>query len=228
MAYPRGRTRGPHRPRGIRHERPLVTYLPELGPSQLWGLALSAFLLLDSSDAGGGRGTTPDRRARPVRRQEPGRLEEGRVVQGGRGQGRGRVDRPGDGRADDGGRLAPGRTCPTTDYELTFEARRTEGGDFFAAATFPVGASFLTLVNGGWGGSVTGLSSINGADASENETNRFVKYQNGTWYRFRVRVTDAVVRCRLDDKEIFAVRHEGQQLKTRVEVRGCQPLGFAS
>jgi hypothetical protein len=116
----------------------------------------------------------------------------------------------------------------TTDYELTFEARRTEGSDFFAAATFPVGASFLTLVNGGWGGSVTGLSSINGADASENETNRYVKFQNGTWYRFRVRVTGAVVRCRVDDNEIIAVRHEGQQVKTRVEVRGCQPLGFAS
>jgi hypothetical protein len=120
------------------------------------------------------------------------------------------------------------KDLPTTNYELTFEARRTEGSDFFAAATFPVGPSFLTLVNGGWGGSVTGLSSINGADASENETNRFVKYQDGTWYKFRVQVTDAVVRCRLDDKEIIAVRHEGQQLKTRVEVRGCQPLGFAS
>ncbi len=117
---------------------------------------------------------------------------------------------------------------PTADYELTFEARRTEGGDFFAAATFPVGPSFLTLVNGGWGGGVTGLSSINGADASENETNRFAKYQNGTWYRFRIRVTGEVVRVGLDDREIIAFRHDGQQVKTRIEVRDCQPLGFAS
>ncbi|WP_435018019.1 family 16 glycoside hydrolase [Tundrisphaera sp. TA3] len=117
---------------------------------------------------------------------------------------------------------------PTTDYELSFEARRVAGEDFFAAATFPVGASFLTLVNGGWGGGVTGLSSIDGADASENETNRFVKYRNGTWYRFRIRVTGKAVRCSVDDREIIALRHDGRHLKTRVEVRGCQPLGFAS
>jgi hypothetical protein len=117
---------------------------------------------------------------------------------------------------------------PVVDYELTYTARRTAGDDFFAAATFPVGPSYLTLVNGGWGGSVTGLSSINGADASENETNRFVKYRNGTWYRFRVRVTRSSIRCQVDDKEIIAIDYEGQQLKTRLEVRGCQPLGFAS
>jgi hypothetical protein len=117
---------------------------------------------------------------------------------------------------------------PTTNYELTFEARRTAGDDFFAAATFPVGSSFLTLVNGGWGGSVTGLSSVDGADASENGTSHFVKYQNGTWYRFRVRVTASALRCLLDDKEIIALRHDGQQLNTRIEVRDCQPLGFAS
>lgn len=117
---------------------------------------------------------------------------------------------------------------PTTDYELSFEAKRTTGQDFFAAATFPVGKGFITLINGGWGGSVTGLSSINGSDASENETRRFVKYQNDTWYRFRVQVTDDVIRCWVDDKEAFAVNHKGQEVKTRIETRTHQPLGFAS
>ncbi len=117
---------------------------------------------------------------------------------------------------------------PTTDYELSFEAKRTSGQDFFAAATFPVGNSFITLVNGGWGGSVTGLSSINGSDASENETRRFVKYQDNTWYRFRVQVTDEVIRCWIDDKETFAVNYKGQQVKTRIETRPHQPLGFAT
>jgi Domain of Unknown Function (DUF1080) len=117
---------------------------------------------------------------------------------------------------------------PTTDYELSFEAKRTTGQDFFAAATFPVGKSFITLVNGGWGGGVTGLSSINGSDASENETRRFVKYQDNTWYRFRVQVTDEVIRCWIDDKETFVVNYKGQQVKTRIETRSSQPLGFAS
>ncbi len=117
---------------------------------------------------------------------------------------------------------------PKTNYALSFEAKRTDGNDFFAAATFPVGSSFVTLVNGGWGGSVTGLSLINGASAAENATNHFVKYQNDVWYRFTIQVTDRVVRCLVDDREVFALDHADTQLKTRIENRANEPLGFAS
>jgi hypothetical protein len=117
---------------------------------------------------------------------------------------------------------------PKTDYELSYEAKRLTGDDFFAAATFPVGNAFITLVNGGWGGSITGLSSLGGADASENETSRFVPYRNGTWYRFRVRVTGQVIRCSIDDKEVVAVNYQDRQVGTRLETRSNQPLGFAT
>jgi hypothetical protein len=120
------------------------------------------------------------------------------------------------------------KDLPRTNYELCYEARRLAGGDFFAAATFPVGESYLTLVNGGWGGSVTGLSSLDGADASENETSRFVKYQNNTWYKFRVRVTGDTIRGWIDDKEVVAVNYKDRHLGTRIESRGNQPLGFAT
>ena len=105
---------------------------------------------------------------------------------------------------------------------------RESGEDFFAAATFPVGKSYITLVNGGWGGNVTGLSSLNGMDASENETTRTIKYENKTWYRFRVRVTGEVIRCWVDDKEIVAVNHQERHVGTRVETRPSEPLGFAT
>ena len=120
------------------------------------------------------------------------------------------------------------KDLPRTNYELSYEAMRLSGNDFFAAATFPVGASYITLVNGGWGGNVTGLSSIDGVDASENETSRYVKYQNKTWYRFRVRVTPDVIRCLIDDKEVVAVNHRDHQVGTRIETRASQPLGFAA
>jgi hypothetical protein len=120
------------------------------------------------------------------------------------------------------------RDLPTTNYELSYEAMRLTGRDFFAAGTFPVGKSFLTLVNGGWGGSVTGLSSLDGADASENETGRFFPYRDKTWYRFRVRVTGAMIRCWIDDHEVIALDHQGRQLGTRIETRANQPLGFAT
>ncbi len=120
------------------------------------------------------------------------------------------------------------KDLPKIDYELTYEAMRTAGTDFFAAATFPVGESFLTFVNGGWGGNVTGLSSLNGSDASENPTNHFFKYKDKTWYKFRVRVTDAVIRCWIDDAPIVAVNYKGQTVGTRLETRPSQPLGFAT
>src|SRR5207253_5326713 len=78
---------------------------------------------------------------------------------------------------------------PKMDYEVTLEGKRVEGRDFFCTTTFPVGDSFCSFVIGGWGGNVVGLSSINGADASENETNREKEFKPGQWYRIRIRVT---------------------------------------
>ena len=105
---------------------------------------------------------------------------------------------------------------------------RLDGSDFFAAATFPVGKSYITLVNGGWGGNVTGLSSLNGQDASENETTCTITYKNKTWYRFRVRVTGKVIRCWVNDKEIIAVDYQDRHVGTRLETRVSEPLGFAT
>jgi hypothetical protein len=120
------------------------------------------------------------------------------------------------------------RDLPRTNYELTYEARRTNGRDFFAAATMPVGEKHATFVNGGWGGSITGVSSLDGADASENETGRFVKYEDNTWYKFRVRITGEAIRCWVDDKEIVAVSTKDRQVSTRIESRATQPLGFST
>jgi hypothetical protein len=131
------------------------------------------------------------------------------------------------------GRSMTGITCtrkdlPKTNYELSYEAMRNTGSDFFAAATFPVGSSYITLVNGGWGGSVTGLSSLDGADASENETTQGIKYENKTWYRFRVRVSAKMIRCWVNDEEVVAVNHAERTVGTRIECRACEPLGFAT
>jgi hypothetical protein len=117
---------------------------------------------------------------------------------------------------------------PRTDYELSYEARRLDGNDFFAAATFPVGKSYVTLINGGWGGNVTGLSSLDGMDASENETGTSVRFRDGIWYRFRVRVTDEVIRCWVDDTQVIDVEIRGRLIGTRIETRANQPLGFAT
>jgi hypothetical protein len=120
------------------------------------------------------------------------------------------------------------RDLPRINYELSYEAMRLKGVDFFAAATFPVGTAYLTFVNGGWSGNVTGLSSINGSDASENETSSFFKYEDETWYRFRVRVGARMIRCWINDRLVVELETENRELGTRLETRANEPLGFAT
>src|SRR5438477_3634761 len=40
---------------------------------------------------------------------------------------------------------------PRIDYEVSLEAMKVDGSDFFCGLTFPVEASFCSLIVGGWG-----------------------------------------------------------------------------
>ncbi|MDO5553166.1 MAG: DUF1080 domain-containing protein [Planctomycetia bacterium] len=117
---------------------------------------------------------------------------------------------------------------PTTNYELEYSAMRVQGCDFFAAATFPVGDSFCTFVNGGWGGTLVGLSSLNGLDASENSSSSSYDFKDKVWYTFRIKVTDESITVSIDDEEVVKADIRGQQLSVRLEMMSCRPLGFAS
>jgi hypothetical protein len=63
-----------------------------------------------------------------------------------------------------------GKDFPTESFEMRWSAQRVDGSDFFAGVTFPVGKEHCSLIAGGWGGGLVGISSIDGNDASENET----------------------------------------------------------
>lgn len=121
-----------------------------------------------------------------------------------------------------------GGELPKTNYELALQAMRIDGGDFFAGVTFPVADSFCSLILGGWGGTVVGLSSINGLDASENETTQSIVFQSNRWYDVRVRVTPAKIEAWLDDKQIVDQDITGKKIYTRIEVELSQPLGIAA
>ncbi|MDO4558736.1 MAG: DUF1080 domain-containing protein [Planctomycetia bacterium] len=79
---------------------------------------------------------------------------------------------------------------PGTNYEVLFDAKRVKGMDFFAGMTIPVGKEYTTLILGGWGGRVCGLSDVDGRSAVENATTTSVPFENETWYRIRLRVSD--------------------------------------
>ena len=121
-----------------------------------------------------------------------------------------------------------GSALPTTNYELTLQARRLEGRDFFAGVTFPVGNSFCSLILGGWGGTIVGLSSINGIDASENSTSQSIDFEMQRWYDIRIRVTPEKIDSWLDGKHIIEQDVKGNQISVRIEVEPSQPLGIAS
>lgn len=117
---------------------------------------------------------------------------------------------------------------PKTNYELLVEAKRLGGIDFFAATTFPVGDSFASFIPGGWAGGVTGISSVNGFDASENETTKFRAFDDNTWYKFRIRVTDEKLLVFVDDKVQVDLDLKDKKMSTRNEVDLSKPLGIAT
>jgi hypothetical protein len=94
--------------------------------------------------------------------------------------------------------------------------------------TFPVADSFCSLILGGWGGQVVGLSSINGMDASENQTSQSVDFELGRWYAIRIRVTPAKIEAWLDERQIINQDLKGNKVDTRLEVDPSRPLGVAS
>jgi hypothetical protein len=115
---------------------------------------------------------------------------------------------------------------PTNNFEIELEAKRIRGNDFLCGLTFPVGKGFCSFIAGGWGGGLVGLSSIDGADASENATTTYHDFKNDQWYRFKVAVDDDFVRCWIDGEEVVSQERENHQFTTRIEVYASQPLGL--
>lgn len=117
---------------------------------------------------------------------------------------------------------------PKENYELRLQARRTDGFDFFAAVTFPVGKEHCSFVLGGWGGGVVGISSIDGNDASSNETTGYKDFKNKQWYNIRMRVDEENVTVWIDDSEWSSVNRSEHTFDIRIEMDPCLPVGIAN
>lgn len=120
---------------------------------------------------------------------------------------------------------------PTVPYSVELEARRMSGSDFFCGLTFPVrsGKEFVSLIVGGWGGSLVGISSINNLDASENSTGSQYQFEDQRWYRIRVEVGEERLQVWIDDRQVVDAYTEEQKLSLREgPIEACAPFGLAT
>jgi len=117
---------------------------------------------------------------------------------------------------------------PRTCYEVSLEGRRIEGDDFFCGMTFPVGKTHCSLILGGWGGSITGLSCLDGYSADENETTGVIDFEQNRWYKIRLRVAKEKIEAWVDKEKIVDVETKDRKIDLRWEMETMPPFGIAT
>jgi len=117
---------------------------------------------------------------------------------------------------------------PNMNYEVSLEAMRVDGSDFFCGLTFPVRNTCCSLIVGGWGGSLVGLSCFDFMDAANNETTKIIPFDNKRWYAIRLRVTETKIEAWIDDKQVVDAEPGTRKISVRIEVEESQPFGVAA
>lgn len=120
---------------------------------------------------------------------------------------------------------------PGTNYRILYEALRVEGDDIFGMCTFPVAShgAHATFVLGGWGGTLTGISSIDFKDASENSTRAEQRFADGVWHRVKIEVRPEEIQAWVNDRLVVNVSIKGRQVGLRPGfIDHCVPFGFAT
>jgi hypothetical protein len=113
-------------------------------------------------------------------------------------------------------------------YEIELDAQRVDGSDFFCGLTFPVNKTCASLIVGGWGGGLCGISNLDDNDAANNETTKIREFKNGQWYHVRLRVAPEKIQAWIDREQIVDVNIKDRKINVRFEVDASQPLGLAS
>jgi hypothetical protein len=118
---------------------------------------------------------------------------------------------------------------PTNNFQITLEAQKIEGDDFFCGLTFPVKDSHCSLIVGGWGGGVVGLSSVDSLDASENETTKYYAFKKDQWHKIKVEVRSDSIKAWLDDDKVADVKTSEHHIGLRAGAIEMQvPLGLCA
>jgi hypothetical protein len=117
---------------------------------------------------------------------------------------------------------------PPVDYEVSLDAMRIDGDDFFCSMVFPVDKQNCSVTFGGWGGSIVGLTNIDGEPAVENETCIDKDFKNNQWYHLRFRVTRSKIEVWIDKEKLVDFAYKDRKLTTRWEQEPILPFGLSS
>ena len=115
---------------------------------------------------------------------------------------------------------------PTVPYEIELEASRREGIELFCGVTFPHKDTCGSLVLGGWGGGVCGVSSIDHMDAANNNSSSYHEFESNRWYKIRLVVEEKRIRAWLDGEELVDVDLTDRKLSVRIDVDALTPMGL--
>lgn len=114
-------------------------------------------------------------------------------------------------------------------YEITLEAKKIDGSDFFCGLTFPYNNECCTWIVGGWGGGVVGLSSLDGQNASENDTTKYRNFEKNKWFKLRLRVETDNITAWVDDEKLIDCDTTGRKVSMRIgEIELNKPLGISA
>ena len=97
----------------------------------------------------------------------------------------------------------------------------------YSPSSAPMTASIAPVV-GGWGGSATGLSNVDGSAAIENETTGHFEFKPDQWYQVRLRVTKKQIQAWVDKEELIDLAREGHRFSIWWEQEPARPLGIAT
>ena len=117
---------------------------------------------------------------------------------------------------------------PTTNYQVTLEAKRLSGNDFFCSMTFPINKDYCTLIVGGWGNMIVGLSNVDGEDALRNETNELGVFKNNQWYKVRLRVVGTKIEAWIDGEKYVNFETSGHSISIRSTMEVATPFGISA
>ncbi|MEZ6086453.1 MAG: hypothetical protein R3C05_00145 [Pirellulaceae bacterium] len=117
---------------------------------------------------------------------------------------------------------------PDKFYKLTWEARRVDGSDFFCGMTFPIRGSHATLIVGGWGGGVIGISNIDNMSAVENQTTDYREFEMNRWYQFELEVGQTALIFKIDDETVIDLNHDNLKYSIWWEQEQMTPIGIAT